>query len=393
MCQLRFSESEPIRTLIRDHPSLLLTDMALAIYVMQEFAKGEESFFYPFLNIIPEPLNATDWSDNELLELQDSKLASRIMFRRDHLKSSYERTFKSLFEEYPGIISPDVYSWQLFKKSWGTIQARAFGRRLPWTSLVPFADCLNHANVQTKYDFNLNANNLFRLYPSGSNMYHAGSEVFNSYGRRTNENLLMEYGFAILHNEWDTVALTVHLSQEDPLYEEKRLIMLKLGTPSTRTFHLQGEKLLEDAIAFCRLISLDQEELQSIQNITYERIRSIRVSKRNEMAALYLLKEMVLFKNVDFQTSLQEDEATLAEATSKENQRQINALNYRMTKKAIIQKQTQLLESVIQLIQVVEWPIPESLQASIQGEKEDSILKYCNGLLAYFIHISQAVAC
>jgi hypothetical protein len=33
-----------------------------------------------------------------------------------------------------------------------TIQARAFGRRLPWTALVPFADTLNHGNYQTKYD-------------------------------------------------------------------------------------------------------------------------------------------------------------------------------------------------------------------------------------------------
>ena len=36
-----------------------------------------------------------------------------------------------------------------------SIQARAFGRRLPWTALVPFADTLNHINVQTKYDFSI----------------------------------------------------------------------------------------------------------------------------------------------------------------------------------------------------------------------------------------------
>jgi len=50
-------------------------------------------------------------------------------------------------------------------------QARAFGRRLPWTALVPFADCLNHANVATKYDFDVEGNEMFRLFPSGSNRY------------------------------------------------------------------------------------------------------------------------------------------------------------------------------------------------------------------------------
>jgi hypothetical protein len=33
--------------------------------------------------------------------------------------------------------------------------------------------------------------------------YAKGSEVFNSYGRRQNDNLLLDYGFALLDNEWD----------------------------------------------------------------------------------------------------------------------------------------------------------------------------------------------
>ena len=95
----------------------------------------------------------------------------------------------------------------MFTFAFNTVQARAFGRRLPWTALVPFADCLNHSNLQTKYDYNVLGNGLFRLYPSGSNCYKRGNEVFNSYGRRTNENLLMDYGFAMLDNEWEEVSM------------------------------------------------------------------------------------------------------------------------------------------------------------------------------------------
>jgi hypothetical protein len=56
---------------------------------------------------------------------------------------------------------------------------------------------------------------VFRLFPTGSNRYPQGVEVFNSYGRRPNENLLMDYGFAILDNEWDEVRILYgpHLEQ------------------------------------------------------------------------------------------------------------------------------------------------------------------------------------
>jgi protein-histidine N-methyltransferase len=71
--------------------------------------------------------------------------------------------------------------------------------------MVPFADCLNHSNVQTKYDHDIDDNRTFRLFPTGANSYARGTEVFNSYGRRSNENLLLDYGFALPDNEWEEV--------------------------------------------------------------------------------------------------------------------------------------------------------------------------------------------
>ena len=118
----------------------------------------------------------------------------------------YSRCITPLSKRYPDKFPMEEFTFERFKFSWNSVQARAFGRRLPWTAMVPFADCLNHTNVQTKYDFDVNKNGLFRLFPTGSNHYAKGAEVFNSYGRRHNENLLMDYGFAILDNEWDEVS-------------------------------------------------------------------------------------------------------------------------------------------------------------------------------------------
>jgi hypothetical protein len=119
----------------------------------------------------------------------------------------YNRAVIGMNERYPDLFTLEEYTLERFTFAWNTVQSRAFGRRLPWTALVPFADCLNHTNVQTKYDYNVGGNGVFRLFPSGSNSYARGAEVFNSYGRRPNDNLLLDYGFAMLDNEWDEVVL------------------------------------------------------------------------------------------------------------------------------------------------------------------------------------------
>lgn len=79
-------------------------------------------------------------------------------------------------------------------------------------ALVPFADNLNHSNVRVKYDYNVDRNGFFRLYPSiGAPGYAKGREVFNSYGRRDNQYLLIHYGFALPQNEWDTFEVIVSI--------------------------------------------------------------------------------------------------------------------------------------------------------------------------------------
>ena len=99
----------------------------------------------------------------------------------------------------------------------------------PWSALVPFADCLNHTNRQTKYDYDIEQNGMFRLFPTGKNKYEKGGEVFNSYGRRTNSNLLLEYGFAMMDNEWDTVRLRLNVTNESLVTREKIACLMRHG--------------------------------------------------------------------------------------------------------------------------------------------------------------------
>ena len=81
---------------------------------------------------------------------------------------------------------------------------------------------LTFQNLQTKYDYDVDNNGLFRLFPTGCNSYSKGSEVFNSYGRRANDNLLLDYGFSMIDNEWDTYELMLTLPPLSPSYATER---------------------------------------------------------------------------------------------------------------------------------------------------------------------------
>ena len=169
-----------------------------------------------------------------------------------------------LNERHPEIFSLDQFTFENFKFCWFSIMARAFGKRLPWTAMVPFADCLNHSNLQTKYDYDENNNGLFRLFPTGGNSYAKGAEVFNSYGRRANDNLLLDYGFSMLDNEWDWVEVMVCLPKTSPLYDLKRDILVSLGYSSSLCIPLNLKDFPLSALSFLRIVCLTREELTSL---------------------------------------------------------------------------------------------------------------------------------
>lgn len=57
--------------------------------------------------------------------------------------------------------------------------------------------------------------------------------MLNSYGRRANDNLLLEYGFAMLDNEWDTAEAVCSLSPCYRLLDRRRKEVLRSSGQNT----------------------------------------------------------------------------------------------------------------------------------------------------------------
>ncbi|GMF39570.1 unnamed protein product [Phytophthora fragariaefolia] len=213
-------------------------DPVLTLFLVRELLLGDRSFFQPYLAVLPFPESVQDWTPDELRELHDQRLVAAAARRSAEIDVFYRRVLDRLETKYPGEFPEQLYTLDRFRFAWKTVQARTFGRRLPWTALVPFADCLNHSNVATKYDFDVNDNGLFRLYPSGSTSFAAGAEAFNSYGRRPNFQLLLDYGFALADNEWDYVDVEIGKDRAGP--RGKKLRFMK------RVIRIDGQSSLDE---------------------------------------------------------------------------------------------------------------------------------------------------
>ncbi len=348
---------------LADNKDVIRGDSILALYLMYERIKGESSFYYPYLQILPSPGTIAEWTQNQLLQLQDDSIVLRARRKKLQVKTLYTQCVIPLCEKYPEIFSFENYSSENFEFCWYSIQARAFGRRLPWSAMVPFADCLNHSNVQTKYDFDIDHNGYFRLFPTGNNNYKAGTEVYNSYGRRHNENLLLDYGFAMLDNEWDHVSISLKLPVSDN-YDRKATILLCLGyNPSIMEFKIFGNDYIpHDALKYLRIVALDEIELEYIESCieTFDKDETITNYKKN---VSILLREIITIKNeinalnllsVELNdmifrriTTTEEDEVLLTElnnnsstnddGNSDDNEWRLNcSIIYRLTRKHII---------------------------------------------------------
>mmetsp|Transcript_32097 Transcript_32097/g.43819 ORF Transcript_32097/g.43819 Transcript_32097/m.43819 type:complete len:459 (+) Transcript_32097:347-1723(+) len=378
-----------IGEILRKCYDIIEGDLLLVLYMMREMNKKEKSFFYPFLQILPEPSNISVWMDDQLKMFQDPTLVLRAKNRRQYQKLMYHRSVVALHHRYPNIFPLEEYTLKAFAFCLNSVQARAFGRRLPWSAMVPFADCLNHGNVQTKYDYNVEGNNKFRLFPSGKNHYRMGSEVFNSYGRRPNENLLQDYGFAMLDNEWEEVDLHFEIPEGDLNYSWKRRALFAMGHSTRRLFRMNTCGLSFEMLSCLRVAVLHEDEIEVMEDNEFnpERIQMDKfsqvspismfhriVGRENELRALRTMFTCLNELVESWPTSLENDELLLIDLLhlrpnksssekgteitrivqrlgfdydSDEYWKLLNAVKYRLTRKRIITKGIHMVNTLI----------------------------------------------
>lgn len=143
--------------------------------------------------------------------------------------------------------------------------------------------------------------------------YKKFEQVFINYGEKGNGDLLLLYGFALDRNPFDSVDISVGLSQEDPLFSMKKRVLEnqgRLGATSVR-FPLQRNRYPSELVDFLRLLLVEKDDLgmQPIETTNFNE----PITPSLERRVLTTMMEICRSYIAQYPTTLAEDEALMAD--------------------------------------------------------------------------------
>ena len=140
---------------IKENPTMFHEDVShdweqliLLIFVLYEYQKGEDSFWWPYLDLMPHVQFFCDWNKEEIVAVQDYGLIFAAMDYKSEVDKEYKQ-FVKVLSKYPEIFKQESMTRDTFTRFYGQICTRCFGWGLPYTSMVPMADNYNHSDCTT----------------------------------------------------------------------------------------------------------------------------------------------------------------------------------------------------------------------------------------------------
>lgn len=150
---------EPLQQMFYEHPNIfgkhisLGEDNVLDAYILYQMKLGEQSIHYQMFQTWPEePDILMNWEDEDLEFLQDPTLVEDAEKGQDEFFTQWEQLY-TVLREYPHLYEERDITMNKFKYVYIVTTNRAFSSNWPGVSLmVPYADYLNHENVDTSFD-------------------------------------------------------------------------------------------------------------------------------------------------------------------------------------------------------------------------------------------------
>ncbi|XP_004243586.1 ribulose-1,5 bisphosphate carboxylase/oxygenase large subunit N-methyltransferase, chloroplastic isoform X1 [Solanum lycopersicum] len=230
----------------------------IATYLISEASLMKSSRWSNYISALPrQPYSLLYWTQSELDRyLEASQIRQRAVERINNVIGTYNDLRLRIFSKHPDLFPEEIFNIETFNWSFGILFSRLV--RLPSmdgrVALVPWADMLNHnCEVETFLDYDKSSQGIVF---TTDRAYLPGEQVFISYGRKSNGELLLSYGFVPKEgtNPSDSVEVSLALKKSDKCYKEKVEALKKHGLSASECFPVQVTGWPLELMAFAYLV-------------------------------------------------------------------------------------------------------------------------------------------
>ncbi|GMH33548.1 hypothetical protein BSKO_01382 [Bryopsis sp. KO-2023] len=369
-CQVTYDKSaDPkLLALIEQVPEELWGGR-LALKLIGERAKGDESFFVPYLKSLPVGVPGLPmfYQGPILRELQYPPLIEQVKKRCRWLVDFGTKQLAPLKgteqDPFGGVsVSVDGLGWGL-----GVVSSRAFRTRGPKepAAMLPLIDMCNHS-------FEPNCEIVGSK--EGTAMVakidiKAGESFFLNYGNLPNDFLLLDYGFVVPVNPYDTVQLRFDLNMIElgrdigglakakvgkgvgkdgsiELHEWQKLALVALGLAGPNAdlqVNIGGKSTVDPRfLAALRILFVDDRA--KIRNVEMDSLGSwdTPIDPQNEVKALRTLAGILASTSAQFPTKLEDDQVLMSGGEFGDPNTPL-VLSFRIEKKVVLMQAIQFV--------------------------------------------------
>lgn len=345
----------------------------LALYLMNEKFNNPDSFWKPYLDILPEKDEidaAVFWDPKELESLLDgSPIVNQSIAFRKSLTNEFLALKELVFDKDPERWPSSAFNLETWEWAYANIVSRSvkvkFQDMDEFLAMVPFVDLINHnpltetniKGVKEGYEVPLLREQDRYVRVKADKFYEEFEQIYVSYGDKSNAQLLMFYGFSLERNARDFMEINVEgMLDDDPLGEAKTRFLQSKGFLK-KAYPLYRDRYTGEMMAFLRLLHVKQEDLRLPEEPTMNEILN-ELAELNllrawgelpERAAMLTLKVMCEELQSKYETTLEQDEDVINDRTTFEllPKRQRMALRVRFGEKMILQNTLNTIDTIL----------------------------------------------
>jgi len=280
------------------------------------------------------------WSDEELSELQIAVAAEIATKQRLSLLDTYEWWNTNVFEKHRDLFPETTFNVKTFIWAIDTVWTRYFHYKHS-TALIPFVDFANcNVNLVVEmYESDVDG----QIYLKSNIVLDKEFEVCISYGKKTNEEYLLFYGFVMENNlenairiKFSNLSMDLTPKTEEDSWKEDAYNAIEFSSRRT-DFQIKEVKGLQinDVLSFlkiCRIYLADRPLKRP----------EFAMDSKFELEVIAFARDRLSFLLRSYGTTIEQDRKILA---SSETYRKQLAIRFRIMEKAVITSSIVLLDS------------------------------------------------